>query len=438
MNAETQQRMHIDEAQLELLLNVRDYIVKEVGRQIAEAAAAMAAASAAAAKPPAGKRKGYNLVKRESKKYGHIYYVRYWYDGRMLPSKWCTHTGNAEDAATFAIKNRDRLITEYLGRGGRVHFYKLLSEYYKEGSGQRESDERRERKLGERQRRAYNSVINRYFIPYLKAKKINAPEKTDAAAISGFQDHLSALGIRPQTVNSYLSGIRKIFASLRAKGKLKDNPFDGVARLAVGRGDQKARGCYDIERVKGAFGEPWAAEKPYLLALLIYSTGIRNSEIERLKAEDITDIGGRWFLDIKDSKTDNGIRKVPLHNFVKERLDEYIKSNKRDGYIFTKSGGAIQSTVYKAANDALAARLNASAVEVAEQNITFYSGRHYWKTLMNAGELGEGIEEIFMGHSVSGEVSKRYNHKDKRGLESMLKKADEVFAILDGALFGTP
>jgi hypothetical protein len=37
------------------------------------------------------------------------------------------------------------------------------------------------------------------------------------------------------------------------------------------------------------------------------------------------------------------------------------------------------------------------------------------KTMMNAGGLGEDIEEYFMGHKTSGDVSKRYNHKGRQG-----------------------
>jgi hypothetical protein len=69
--------------------------------------------------------------------------------------------------------------------------------------------------------------------------------------------------------------------------------------------------------------------------------------------------------------------------------------------------------------------------ELKKQNISFYSGRHFWKTLMNSGGLGDDIEEFFMGHK----VSKNYNHKDKQGREKLLEKAKEAFAILDKKLF---
>jgi integrase len=61
--------------------------------------------------------------------------------------------------------------------------------------------------------------------------------------------------------------------------------------------------------------------------------------------------------------------------------------------------------------------------ELEEMKVTFYSGRHYWKTVMSAEGLGEDVEELFMGH------------KDKRGLERMLASAREIFEILDRMLF---
>ena len=42
--------------------------------------------------------KGYNLLKRGHKKMGFVYYVRYWHEGKMLPSKWSTRTNDYEKA----------------------------------------------------------------------------------------------------------------------------------------------------------------------------------------------------------------------------------------------------------------------------------------------------------------------------------------------------
>jgi hypothetical protein len=53
---------------------------------------------------------------------------------------------------------------------------------------------------------------------------------------------------------------------------------------------------------------------------------------------------------------------------------------------------------------------------------------------MDSENLGD-VEEYFMGHKVSGDVAKRYNHKDKQGKKKLLEKARRVFQILDKRIF---
>ena len=52
------------------------------------------------------RQKGFNLVKRESKKFGIRYYVRYSYNGKILPTKWNTHTSDPATARQYAIANK--------------------------------------------------------------------------------------------------------------------------------------------------------------------------------------------------------------------------------------------------------------------------------------------------------------------------------------------
>ena len=72
--------------------------------------------------------------------------------------------------------------------------------------------------------------------------------------------------------------------------------------------------------------------------------------------------------------------------------------------------------------------------ELERDNITFYSGRHFYKTMLNLYNLGE-IEELFMGHKVGKKVSDRYNHKNKRGEKELLGKAKRAIEVIDLSLF---
>ena len=206
----------------------------------------------------------------------------------------------------------------------------------------------------------------------------------------------------------------------------------------MGAKNISVRGCHNIDIMGRVFTEPWDDLFSYLLCLLIYTAGLRNCEIARIRVSDLIEIEGVRFINVSKSKTENGKRLVPLHDFVYQKIKASIKETGKtaESYIFSKNGGPNQSTVYKKANILLGGKLGLSENDLREQKISFYSGRHFWKTLMNSEGLGEDIEEFFMGHKTSGDVAKNYNHKDKHGKAKLLEKAMEVFAILDRKLFG--
>jgi integrase len=186
--------------------------------------------------------------------------------------------------------------------------------------------------------------------------------------------------------------------------------------------------------MKGVFNDEnrWADKTSYILNLIIHTTDMRNIEIRRFRKKDIKEIDGCRFIEIIESKTTNGIRLIPLHNFVYDKIKDYAKSFNDEALVF--DGFSSCHKFVKASRD-LGQMLGASPEYLKQNNITFYSGRHFWKTLMNANGLGDDVEEIFMGHRVSSNVSKLYNHRDKQGKDLMVQKAREVFAILDGCIF---
>jgi integrase len=380
--------------------------------------------------------KRYNLIKRTNKKYGWLYYVRYIEKGKLVPSKWNTHTNILKEAELFARENRDRILSEYYSKHtpeGELN--SILEEYYKAGSPYLEKDKNRNRILCEKTRSVYYHFINKKFIPYLQENNIKVFEEIDSPCIANFQDHLLAEGAKPQTINRYLSSINAVFNQLLITGAIKENPIDRVKSLKLGGNSAEVRGCHNVDKMKGVFNIKWDDELSYLLCLMIYSTGMRNSEIEKVRVNDIIELDNIYFIDIKESKSKNGIRLVPLHVFTHKKIQQYIKQTGKKGedYIFSDHGGPNQSPLYNQANSLLGKALNLSEDDL--RGITFYSGRHFWKTLMNSNGLGEDVEEFFMGHKVSGDVSRNYNHKDKQGKDKLLEKAKEVFAALDKKLF---
>jgi integrase len=377
------------------------------------------------------RRKGYNLVKIENKKFGHVYYVRYSHGGKMLPTKWHTHTSALEEAERFAVENKERLVEQYV-RSHDEKMYSILERFYEANSEYLLCEEKRNHKISERIRKEYHAVIKNRFMPFLKKKGIKAFSEVTAHVLGDFQDSLLAEKIKPQSVNNIFKAVKRVFKYLMRKGMLKENPCEFVHYIPVCREDQKARRCYEVEKIKGVFNRQWKDELSYLLCLLIYATGMRNGEIVRIARGDIVKAGGCSFVDIKKSKTPSGIRLVPLHDYVYKKLINFCAKKDPTEPIF----GRLSPGTFVKANKQLAIKLKVKEEDLEKENITFYSGRHFWKTMMNAGGLGDDVEEMFMGHAVSGNVAKLYNHRDRQGKGRIAKKARQVFRILDQYVFG--
>jgi integrase len=381
--------------------------------------------------------KGYSLSKVANKTHGFIYYVRYIENGKLIPSRWSTHTNDFTAATQFASENRERILTGYHSRKRGEHDpYIILGGYYKADSPLFAAAKRRGRVLCDKLRARYDNVINNDILPFLKILHIHDFADITPQIIIKLQDYLLK-DRKPQTVNIILGSLSRAFEHLLLEGIVAENVFRQTPRLTVKEEDITKRGCHDLDAIQGKFDTPWEDTLSYLLCLLIYTTDMRNCEIERIRLQDIVTIDVCRFINILDSKTHNGIRMVPLHPFVYEQLVRYAteKNRKPSEYILTEHK-CINTAIYTEAYTAMGKLLDMSPDDLNKEHISFYSGRHFWKTLMNEEGLGDA-EEFFMGHTVSNDVKERYNHRDKRGREAICKKAEEVFAILDRRLFGT-
>jgi integrase len=338
----------------------------------------------------------------KNKKLGFVYYCRYLHNGKLVPSKWCTHTNDREAAEKFAIENRENLVSSYYKRAEDkkpyFNIYSVLKNYYVENSTYLQIDIKRGRSVCDSARRLYFNFMNKQFIPFLRKEKIKGVEQIDTPLLSKFQNYLLTdkkikdktgkiniiPGIKPQTIKIYISQISIIFDHLIQENKVKLNPVKSLIKIKTKDVHRKATGCYEVGKLKGVFNRKWKNEKLYLLTLLIYTTGMRNSEIENMRLADLVLIDKLHFINIPESKTPNGIRIVPLHDFVYRKLSAYIRKNNKTDYIFkyrdSKKSG---SEVYKRANLELAEYTGYTAEQLESENIKFYSGRHFWKTLID-------------------------------------------------------
>jgi len=379
-------------------------------------------------------RQEYSLVARYGKK-GKTYYVRYFRDDKMIPSQWSTGTADYGKAALFARANKERILNRYFNRRAGKVLYSVLRDYYTKDSPYLVIDTARGRKINETSRQTLHGFVVNTFIPFLMENRIKEFDEIKPVVMGRFQNYLLLeKGLLPQSINRQVSGIKAIFSHLFMTGVIERNIIKDIVPLRTM--NNKIRGCYSMEELSGIFKKQWDDKKSYLLCSLIYSAGLRNSEIQNLTANDIIARGDIHFLSITRSKTSAGVRVIPLHPKIRKTLEEWIDEKRLsgEGRLFVKHARQRIFKTARKANLAMGSLLGKTPAELKANNITFYSGRHFFKTMLNLYDLGD-IEELFMGHKVNKDVSERYNHKDKRGEKELLKEAEKAIEIIDRSLF---
>jgi len=379
-------------------------------------------------------RQEFSLVARYGKK-GKTYYVRYFRDDKMIPSQWSTGTADYEKAALFARSNKERILNRYFNRRTGKVLYSVLRNYYAKDSPYLVIDTARGRKINETSRQGLHGFVVNTFIPFLRENRIKDFDEIKPVVMGRFQNYLLlGKGLLPQSINRQVSGIKAIFSHLFMTGVIERNITRDIVPLRTM--NNKIRGCYVLEELSGIFKEQWDDKKSYLLCSLVYSAGLRNSEIQNLTVLDIVVKGDIHFLNITKSKTSAGVRVIPLHPKIHSSIEEWIGEKGLSGEerLFVKHNRQRIFRNARKANITMGSLLGKTPEELKADNITFYSGRHFYKTMLNLYNLGD-IEELFMGHKVSKDVSERYNHKDKRGEKELLKEAERALEIIDRSLF---
>ena len=379
-------------------------------------------------------RQEFSLVARYGKK-GKMYYVRYFLDNKMIPSQWSTRTSDYEKAEIFARSNREKILNRYFNRREGKVLYNVLCSYYTKDSPYLIIDTARGRKINETSRQILHGFVVNTFIPFLRENRIKDFNEIKPVVMGRFQNYLLLeKGLLPQSINRQVSGIKAIFSHLFMTGVIERNIIKDIVPLRTM--NNKIRGCYSVEELEGIFKEQWNDKKSYLLCSLVYSAGLRNSEIQNLTVPDIIVMGDIHFLNITKSKTNAGVRVIPIHPKIRQTLEEWIDEKRLsgEGRLFMEHDRQRIFKTAKKANIAMGSILGKTPEELKAGNITFYSGRHFYKTMLNLYNLGD-IEELFMGHKVKKDVSERYNHKDKRGEKELLKEAEKAIEIIDKSLF---
>jgi len=120
----------------------------------------------------------YSIFKQKRKKESFVYCVRYYVNGKLLPTKFSLKTTDPEIADQRAVAWKDSFLRNYGKRENRSFaFHNLLSGYYAEDSELLADSLKTKRQISKNLIRRYHNFINDKFIPYLIQEGITKIEE---------------------------------------------------------------------------------------------------------------------------------------------------------------------------------------------------------------------------------------------------------------------
>lgn len=216
---------------------------------------------------------------------------------------------------------------------------------------------------------------------------------------------LDSLSYAPKTLRQYIwagsqywKWASKYDARWREDFKGKPNPFEGhVVRQPKARESagarRKAFSIAHLIKLYTASQEKGLTNLSSLIILAGY-TGARIEELCKLRTEDVTSIEGVVVLSITDSKTEAGIRAVPVHPNLSP-LVQRLKQQSEDGYLIPSTGGnkyGIRSDLYSKAFGRLKTQLGYG------RDYVFHSIRKTFITELHRADVAGVTLAAIVGH----------------------------------------
>jgi integrase len=285
--------------------------------------------------------------------------------------------------------------------------------------------------------------MKKHITPFFQSVKVRYLNQITPLHILDLKDKLLKSGLTPQTINYNLHSFKKCLELLKVMGKITLNFAECDFSVKGSSEAETERDIFDIPALQGIFKKRWSNDFSKLLCMVIYFTGMRNSEIQRICFNDIQKINDVFFLNVRGTKSKNAVRKVPIHPVLYSVLEKHTKENSIDNE--TPIFQNVYNNVFRRACFDMGSMLGYTETDLVEKHICYYSGRHTFKTILSLGNdesignVSVNFQEMFLGHSfnrkqLEKEGLKEYKYKhlkaERIGDSLLAEKGKEVFKIL--------
>lgn|GEM_PF-3336690 len=197
------------------------------------------------------------------------------------------------------------------------------------------------------------------------------------------------------SVDNYLNTLKALFNFFSREGVIAKSPAEGLTGPKIGKSKRRSFTKGELNRLFSVepHTKPWANDRRsallFWMPLIALFTGARSAEIGFLRRQDIEQIDGFWFFNIRETddrgvKTDAAERRVPIHPFLVEAgLLDYANGLKQGKMLFPEVEGPPAMS-----REAVSKRLMRHIRSVVpDPNAVFHSFRHSFRKAAKKGNV---------------------------------------------------
>jgi integrase len=462
---------------------------------------------------------------------GFTYKIRFKIDlsGNRIPqgkATYTTKTANINEAVKLGFDNRLEVLKNYSANKIRPEkgktFFKMLLNYFGEGSKYLQDDTAaNKREIVYKSRKEAQTFIEVDLIPYLQEKKVNHIQDITVPIYNGLKIYLQAKGIKDKTINNRLNYFIRILEYHLRNSLLEKLPYTKGTSLIrlTGKQEKEDAEVLPIEKLKGIYPHKKLIDPiklisfmnpmtqfltnnklsrreqkaifndyilPFTISILALNTGMRNSEVARVKRGDFLGVREKetFLLRIWNKKTEyfnksneSKYRKIPLHTFTIEAIKIYIQwketlfgtindtdflfgsatkdkdTGEIDGFLHYRIFDKVvlillklikhkndfsaffsnKEELIKTISDIKSLQEELKEMKDAGKGISFYSFRKTFRTMLG---LKNDLAEYYMGHKLGSSAKTTYIQVNS--LDNSLfvdEYAEPVISMLDRFVF---
>ncbi|MDO4769302.1 MAG: tyrosine-type recombinase/integrase [Brachymonas sp.] len=234
-----------------------------------------------------------------------------------------------------------------------------------------------------------------------------------AADVREFRNELSEKGNEARTLDKKIGTLKALYNfAIEEQSYIGNNPAK-IGNLLTKK--EKAAGgflIFEVDEIKQIFTSDYFKEQKqsdpnyYWGCLLALLTATRHDEVVQLTKEQIKQTEkGTYYLQIRASKTDAGLRNIPFPTeLIKAGFDDFIKDKLPHEKVFK----------YKRSGDALGKKFIRQVREIHKLDrgkLVFHSLRKFLNDQMLKSDVSIEARYQFMGHSLDNVNVQTYAQK---------------------------